>query len=105
MVKLTAIYGHPTDPTAFETYYAEIHAPIAMKMPYVKRLDLAKAIASPGQDQPAIYRTADIWFDNLEQCHACLASPEGVATGEDLAKFATGGVTLTISEVVTIQAE
>jgi uncharacterized protein (TIGR02118 family) len=104
MVKLTAIYGHPTDPTAFEAYYAEIHSPIAMKMPYVKRFDLAKAIASPGQDLPALYRTADIWFDDLEQCQACLGSPEGMATGEDLANFATGGVTLTITEVVTVEA-
>lgn len=104
MVKLTAIYGHPSDPEAFERYYAETHSPIALKMPHVRRFDLAKAVASPGQERPAVYRTADLWFDDLEQCQACLASPEGMATAQDLANFATGGVTLTISEVVTIEA-
>jgi uncharacterized protein (TIGR02118 family) len=34
----------------------------------------------------------------MEQCQAALASPEAQATAQDLANFATGGVTITISE-------
>jgi uncharacterized protein (TIGR02118 family) len=103
MVKLTAIYGHPTDPEAFEKYYAQTHAPIALRTPHVKRIDVAKAVTSPGQSQPAFYRTADLWFDDMEQCRAALASPEWQATAQDLSNFATGGVTLTIAE--TVQAK
>ncbi|PJN95729.1 hypothetical protein CNY89_06780 [Amaricoccus sp. HAR-UPW-R2A-40] len=33
MIKLTALYGHPTDPDAFETYYAKTHMPLVAKMP------------------------------------------------------------------------
>lgn len=42
-------------------------------------------------------------FADLEQCYAYLASPEWAATAQDLANVATGGVTLTISEVVTVE--
>jgi uncharacterized protein (TIGR02118 family) len=98
MVKVTAIYGFPADPAAFETYYAQTHTPLAVKIPHLKRVDIAKAVASPGQSQPAFYRTADLWFEDMEQCQAALASPEAQATAQDLANFATGGVTITISE-------
>ena len=103
MVKVTAIYGHPTDPAAFDKYYAETHTPIALQLPHVRRFDVAKAVASPGQDQPAFSQTADIWFDDMEKCQASLASPEGTATAKDLRNFVTGGVTLTISEVTTVE--
>jgi uncharacterized protein (TIGR02118 family) len=103
MVKLTAIYGHPTDPEAFEKHYSETHGPIAMKIPHLKRVDLAKVIASPGQDRPAFYRIAELWFEDMAQCQAALASPEGQATARDLANFATGGVTLTIAEALDLK--
>jgi uncharacterized protein (TIGR02118 family) len=35
MVKTVVLYGHPTDPAAFEEYYANTHVPIAAKMPKV----------------------------------------------------------------------
>jgi uncharacterized protein (TIGR02118 family) len=28
MIKLTAVYGHPTDPAAFEKYYVATHMPL-----------------------------------------------------------------------------
>jgi uncharacterized protein (TIGR02118 family) len=100
VVKVTAIYGHPTDPAAFEKYYAETHTPIALRIPNLKRFDLARAVASPGQSQPTFYRIADLWFEDMDHCLAALTSPEGQATAQDLAGFATGGVTLTITENV-----
>jgi uncharacterized protein (TIGR02118 family) len=32
MIKLTALYGHPTDPAAFENYYGATHMPLVAKM-------------------------------------------------------------------------
>ena len=55
------------------------------------------------QLQPTVLRTADLWFDDTEQCQAVLAPPEEIATAQDLTNFATGGVMLTVSEVVTAE--
>ena len=32
MMKLTALYGHPTDADVFEKYYAETHTPLALSI-------------------------------------------------------------------------
>ncbi len=32
MVKLTVLYGHPTDPAAFDRHYQEVHIPLARTM-------------------------------------------------------------------------
>ena len=37
MVKLTVLYGPPTDAAAFEDYYANTHLPLAAKLPNVAR--------------------------------------------------------------------
>ena len=105
MIKLSVLYGHPKDPDAFEKYYAETHKPIAQKMldmktmPGVRRIELAKVLGAPGGAQPPYYRTADLYFDSVEHLQSVLGSPEGKATADDLANFATGGAILMISEV------
>jgi uncharacterized protein (TIGR02118 family) len=99
MVKLSVLYGHPKDPAAFEEYYAGTHMGIAEQMKGVNRIELSKVVASPDGSKPAFYRTADLYFDDLDHLKRVLGSPEGKATAADLANFATGGATLLISEV------
>jgi uncharacterized protein (TIGR02118 family) len=31
--RVLALYGHPTDPSAFDDYYVSTHAPLAKKLP------------------------------------------------------------------------
>jgi uncharacterized protein (TIGR02118 family) len=99
MVKLSVLYGHPKDPTAFEKYYAETHMPIAQKMKGVNRMELSKVIGAPDGSKPPYYRTAELYFNDANHLQSAMSSPEGKATANDLANFATGGVTLMISEV------
>jgi uncharacterized protein (TIGR02118 family) len=99
MVKLTVLYGHPKDPAEFERYYAQTHLPLAGKMTGQSRIELSKVVGAPGGGQPAFYRMANIYFDSPAQLDATMGSPEGKATADDLANFATGGVTLLVSEV------
>jgi uncharacterized protein (TIGR02118 family) len=99
MVKLTVLYGHPKSPAAFEKYYAETHMPIAAKMQGVLRLELSKVTGTPDGGAPAYYRLADVYFDDLEHMQRVLATPEAKATVDDLANFATGGVTMLVSTV------
>lgn len=103
MVKLTVLYGQPTDPAAFEQYYAETHMPLALKIPDLVRIEGAKVVGTPAGGAPAYYRTADLWFEGQEQLQAAFGSPEGRAATGDLANFATGGVTTLIAEITAAQ--
>ena len=98
--KLTVLYGHPTNSAAFEKYYAEIHLPLSEKIIGYNRVELSKGLPGPGGSKPAFYRTAEFWFESATALQTCFDTPEGKATAADLANFATGGVTLLVSEVL-----
>jgi uncharacterized protein (TIGR02118 family) len=105
MVKLQVFYGHPTDPAAFETYYWGPHTPIALKVPGLRRFEVSKVLGAPGGGQPAYYRTADLFFDDMDALNAALSSPEGQAAAADLGNFATGGATLIVVETQDLLAK
>lgn len=87
MVKLIALYKKPQDVEAFEKHFREIHAPLARAMPGLKRLEVARAYASPG-GEPRYYMIAEMYFESREALKAALASPEGKAAGKDVMSFA-----------------
>ena len=94
MIKLTVLYGHPADPAAFESYYANTHLPLVAKMKGFEKAELTKFLNAPDGSKAAHYRMAEFWFSNPEALQTTMGSPEGQATAADLANFATGGVTL-----------
>ena len=100
MIKLVVLYGHPDDPDAFEAYYESTHFPIADRMPHVRRAEMAKALPMPDGSPPPYPRIAEVPYDSLEDLAASDDSPAGEATRADLVNFATGGVTVFVSEVV-----
>jgi uncharacterized protein (TIGR02118 family) len=99
MIKATVLYGHPTDPEAFEKYYAETHTPIALSMKGVAKMELTKFLSAPDGGKPAYYRMAELYFAGPAEMQQSMGSPEGQATAADLANFATGGVTMIIGAV------
>ena len=99
MVKLSVLYGQPKDAAAFEKYYAETHMPIAGKMQGVKKIELSKVLGTPDGSAPAFYRMADLYFDDGDHMKRVMDTPEAKATVADLGNFATGGVTVLVSEV------
>jgi uncharacterized protein (TIGR02118 family) len=99
MVKLTLLYGHPKDTAAFERYYADTHLPLAARMKGVRRIELARVTGSPDGSQPQLYRTADLYFDDMQHFQAVMSTPEARAATGDLPNFATGGVQLLLAEL------
>src|SRR5438874_12262927 len=99
MFKATALYGHPTDPDAFERYYAETHMPLVAKMAGPVRTEAARVVGTPSGEKPAYYRVFEFWFESMEQLQASFGSKEGAAVMADVPNYATGGVTLLISTV------
>ena len=100
MIKLTVLYGHPQDPTAFESYYNSTHLEIADKIPGVERWELTLFTGSPDGGKPAFYRMAELYFPTREQMESSLQSAAGMAALHDLPHFATGGVTVMVGRVM-----
>ena len=98
MVKLTALFGHPEDPEAFEEYYANQHLPLAAKIPNVQRFESGRMRAVDGGVSP-YHRIAELWFESAERMGEAMSSPEGEAASVDLPNFATGGAMFLVSEV------
>lgn len=99
MIKLTVLYGHPTDSAAFEDYYKNTHMPKAEKMTGFSNSELTKFISAPDGGKPALFRMAEFWFSDKDAMQKTLESPEGQATANDISNFATGGATLLVGEV------
>lgn len=99
MMKVTVLYGHPTNADSFENYYARTHLPLAGKMPGVARFELTKFVAGPDGGKPAFYRMAELYFATEAQMQTALTSAEGRDAVADLPNFATGGVTMIIGTI------
>jgi uncharacterized protein (TIGR02118 family) len=93
--KLLVLYHLPTDPAAFDSYYAETHTPIAKKVPGLRSFVVSTGpIVAPDGAQSPYHQIAELTFDSLADIQAGLSSPEGRETARDLRNFAGAGVTL-----------
>ncbi|MGH9114194.1 MAG: EthD family reductase [Acidimicrobiales bacterium] len=100
MVKLTVLYGPPTDPAAFDKHYMETHVPLGEALPGLRRFEVSKVSGTPDGTPAPYHLQADLYFDDAAAVKAAFDSPEGHAAGADVANFATGGATMLVSDVV-----
>jgi uncharacterized protein (TIGR02118 family) len=94
MIKLTVLYGHPTDSAAFEKYYSETHLPLAAKTTGIVKTEFTTFLPNVDGTAPAYYRMAELYFNNPAEMQEALTSPAGQAMAADLANFASGGATV-----------
>ena len=104
MIQLTALYGHPQDPSAFDNYYQHTHSPLATKIPGLKGYIANKPATLNPQEPSPYYLIAELYFESMEALQAGLQSAEGQAAAGDTQNFATGGVALVIGEVQVYDA-
>jgi uncharacterized protein (TIGR02118 family) len=93
MAKLIVIYRIPRDPAEFDRYYAQVHTPLAKKIPGLRRLEVTRLTGAPSGASD-LYLIAELYFDNAAAREAALASNEAKATEADLSKFAEGIVSV-----------
>ena len=98
MIKLTVLYGPPTDASAFDAHYRDVHAPLAKKIPGLTRFEAGTVTTLDGSEPP-YHLMAQLWFDDMTSFGDGMASPEGQAAAADIGAFATGGVTTLLTEV------
>jgi uncharacterized protein (TIGR02118 family) len=108
MIRLTVLYGHPTDPAEFDRYYWATHIPLAKKMQGLRGWTIGKCESVEAAEAPAYYMLVGLYAESRAAMEAILATPEGQATVADLSNFANGGATFMYSEeeiLLPIQCE
>jgi uncharacterized protein (TIGR02118 family) len=96
MAIVTVIYQTPKDTAAFEKYYRETHLPLVSANQQeigFTRADLTRFSSNLDGSKPAYYRQAELYFRSLEDAKKGTATPGFKKVADDLANFATGGLT------------
>jgi len=96
MAIVTVIYNTPKDTAAFEKYYRETHLPLVsanqQEIGFI-RADLTRFSSNLDGSKPAYYRQAELYFPSLEDARKGMATPGFKKVADDLANFASGGLT------------
>ena len=88
MARMVVVYRTPADVEAFNRHYFETHAPLAQKLPGLRRYEVSRGpIACRGASSDA-FMIATLHFDDMAALQNALASEEGQACGGDRQRFA-----------------
>lgn len=101
MKKMIVLYGQPDDSDAFMKYYEDVHLPVALKIPGLKKLVANHVTADAMGGKPGHFLIAELHFHDDAAFDAAMSSEQNMAAGRDLANFATGGVSVLITDETT----
>lgn len=101
--RFLVLWGQPDDPAGFEWHYREVHVPLALQIPGLRRYVLSRDI-TPVRGEHSYYLVAELDFDDLAALQAAFQSPQGQATAADVANLAqhatVASMTYQIEEMV-----
>jgi len=75
------------DADAFRAYWSKTHAPIAAKLPGLRRYVQNHAISGDADTSVPYDGLAEMWWDDEDAMQQSLASPQGQAAQADVEKF------------------
>ena len=85
--RFLVLWGRPRDAAAFERHYREVHIPLALQIPGLRRYTISRDI-TPVRGEDGYYLVAELDFDDLAALQAAFQSPQGQATAADVANLA-----------------
>ena len=97
---LYAIWSKPLDSDidAFENHYTGLHAPLAAKVPNLRRFLTTRTSEGLAGSEPAFYRVAEMSFQSQEALVAAEQSPQWADVREDAASMIEQfGVTMSVA--------
>jgi uncharacterized protein (TIGR02118 family) len=75
------------DTTSFEKYLLDVHGPLALKVPGLKRCIYNLVASDPRRKHPGWHAIVELYFDDWDSMERAWASPEGQAVTNDLEAF------------------
>jgi uncharacterized protein (TIGR02118 family) len=97
--KLTVIYDNPTDPAAFEAGYESEQLKAARKIPGYLRIEASKVWPKEDGTPTPAYRMIDLYYPNYDAVSTAVTTPEAGAFFAGMARLATGGVRVLVSDI------
>ena len=85
--RFLVLWSRPEDPASFERHYREVHVPLALQIPRLRRYTLSRNVRLIRGEDP-YYLVGELDFDDRASLEAAFQSPEGQATAADTAKLA-----------------
>ncbi len=85
----------------FAKYMLEVHAPIAKKMPGLRKY-IVSIVTKPPDRESEYHGIAELWFDDRNSMKSAFSSQQGQITQKDTANFASKTVTLYLDEHVIL---
>jgi uncharacterized protein (TIGR02118 family) len=96
MPRLVVLYRNPENTSAFDSYYTEVHIPLAKKIPGLRKYEVSKGPVVTPHGPSDFHLVATLHFDSMGDIQNAFASSEGQAAAGDLKNFASGGADLLI---------
>jgi uncharacterized protein (TIGR02118 family) len=81
MAQLLILYKTPKDSAAFDKEYAEVHIPLAKKIPGLRKYVVSKGPVMTPAGPSDVHLVATLHFDDMPSMLAAFGSPEGRAAG------------------------
>ena len=82
----------------FAKYWLEKHAPLAKKMPGLRKY-LVNVVRRPPNREPDYNGVVELWFDDIDSMKKAFASAEGIATQKDTEAFTNKLAALYVDEL------
>ena len=92
MHRLTIQYGAPADAAQFDAHYRDVHVPLALAVPGLRRFTLSHP--RPLGGDAGLHMVAEMWFDDADALKAALKSPEMAKTAADAQTFDVASMTM-----------
>jgi uncharacterized protein (TIGR02118 family) len=87
MVRYMVLFSTPDDPEAFDRHYREVHIELIKALPHLRSLKVSREVA-PVRGEP-YYLISTLEFDDMAALKESFDSPQGEATGRDVANLAS----------------
>ncbi|WP_418595779.1 EthD family reductase [Ponticoccus sp. (in: a-proteobacteria)] len=91
MARIQILYTTPADAEAFDAHYRDVHTPMVMAIPGLKRLVVSKLNELSDGEPSGWYMSAELHFASNAAMDSALQSPESKATDADFETFAPKG--------------
>ena len=104
MVTLLVLFRTPKDTEAFDRHYLSVHLPLARRLPGLVSIRVDRAVGG----DPALreyHLVSRLEFPSRDEMRTALRSPEGMAAGEDLSRFAVDGYKMLQLEPLDVAEE
>ena len=105
MVKfMVVVYRRPEmTRSEFRRYLEEVHGPLAMKLPGLRKYTQNFPSDDPKRKLPEWDAIVELWFEDCDAMESAWASPAGMASDADLPMFASmTRTTWSVVEEITV---